>query len=437
MQAEYSTNRKNGFIISPDATSYSSKKPEKVFDTQNRLSKIKGALSDASEACHTYTKVASKRISKKIISAVIAFCCLLGIFKIFTISTGVYIGNIRIAYAQDKESFISAYSDAKAISASYGICDFDTAFSTSAVLSLRSDIFSTDELRDQILLSSGIFSRACSLYIEDSKIFDAENQTVAENAVKEYISTYSMNGDATLSAEPQYKDCIIPKTTILTKDQCIEKLQNSDVISVVSVVNSTSSKVLPFETHTENDDSMFIGETHLVTEGKNGNIQITEETVYENGEEQSFRVASEKITVQPVNRVVKIGTKYKKVLECGLFYPLKGTLSSPFGERWGSVHEGIDIAVAEGTNVKSAECGKVVRASENAGGYGKLIVIDHGYGVETYYAHLSEIQVSEGQYVSADTVIGLSGNTGRSTGPHLHFEIVESGIPVDPLKYLK
>ena len=124
------------------------------------------------------------------------------------------------------------------------------------------------------------------------------------------------------------------------------------------------------------------------------------------------------------------------MLQSGLTYPLKGTLSSPFGSRWGRMHEGIDLAVPEGTPVKAAECGTVAYVSENAGGYGKFIRIDHGYGVETAYAHLSDIRVTSGQQVAKGTVIALSGNTGRSTGPHLHFEITQDGNPIDPLKHL-
>ena len=97
---------------------------------------------------------------------------------------------------------------------------------------------------------------------------------------------------------------------------------------------------------------------------------------------------------------------------------------------------GIDIAVAEGTPVKAAECGTVTFAGDG-GTYGKLVRIDHGNGVVTAYAHLSQINVKVGEAVNSETQIALSGNTGRSTGPHLHFEIVKSGTPLDPGKYLK
>ena len=438
MQAEYGRSRGNGFIIVPSETLSSPVREHisKNYDVLDKLSDIKESLSNAADACSSYAKAASKKQIHKVFSLSAVICSLLIIFNIFTFATGIYGTDSRIASAKDRDDFFSALKEAKAVAASYGIYNFDVSFSTSPVLSLRSEVCSEDELRDKILLSSGLFVDGCSLYIGNNKIFDAESYDTAHTAVNEYISSYSMNGSATLSEQPEYRKCVIPKTMVSGKDKCVEKLKTSDNINVVSIVNATSVKVVPYETRTENDSTMFVGETVTVTEGTNGNMQISEETVYKNGKAQSVRISSEKITAKPVARVVRVGTKYKKVLESGLFYPLEGILSSPFGSRWGSVHEGIDIAVEEGTPVKAAECGTVSRVSENAGGYGKLIQIDHGYGVETVYAHLSEIQVSEGQSVSAGSVIGLSGNTGRSTGPHLHFEITSGGTPIDPLKYL-
>ena len=438
MQAERQ-NRGNGFIISPTETfSFPNKNHiQKTHNIPVQFSCIREKLSDTANDCGVYAKKASKKMVRTIISLVTVMICLLGIFRFFTFATGVYCNGVRIASANNEEAFFSAYAKAKAIASTYGIDNFPVKLSTAPVVTLRSSVYTGQKLSDKILLSSNLFIEGCSLYIGDSKVFDAESISVAESAVKDYISSYSMNGNAYLSEEPTYISCVIPKSYVCSKEVCINNLKSNPEICVVSVVNATAVKSVPFETHTENDSTMYIGDSVTVTEGKNGNIEIMEETVYENGKAYSSRIASEKVTAQPVNQVIKVGTKYKNVLECGLHYPLNGVLSSPFGSRWGSVHEGIDIAVSEGTPVKAAECGMVTRVSENAGGYGKLVQIDHGYGVETVYAHLSEIKVTQGQAVSSDTVIGLSGNTGRSTGPHLHFEITQNGTPIDPLKHLK
>lgn len=117
-------------------------------------------------------------------------------------------------------------------------------------------------------------------------------------------------------------------------------------------------------------------------------------------------------------------------------WPVSGRISSRFGPRWGRMHQGIDIAVNTGTPVRASAQGRVTFAGWN-GGYGYLVIVDHGNNVETRYAHLSRIAVKVGQYVSRGTVIGYSGNTGNSTGPHLHFEIRYKGQAVNPLNYLQ
>lgn len=111
--------------------------------------------------------------------------------------------------------------------------------------------------------------------------------------------------------------------------------------------------------------------------------------------------------------------------------PITGTPSSHYGMRWGRRHTGTDVPLHTGDHVLAAFDGIVSRA-EVAGGYGNLVVIRHINGLETYYAHLSSIQVVPGEWVTAGQIIGLGGSTGHSTGPHLHFETRYLGFPFDP-----
>lgn len=119
----------------------------------------------------------------------------------------------------------------------------------------------------------------------------------------------------------------------------------------------------------------------------------------------------------------------------GLVWPISGSVTSGYGMRWGRMHEGLDIAGSEGTPIAAATAGTVIQAGWY-GGYGNLVVIDHGNGLSTAYAHQSRLAVSAGQSVSQGQVIGYVGNTGYSFGPHLHFEVRVNGAPVDPLGYL-
>lgn len=111
--------------------------------------------------------------------------------------------------------------------------------------------------------------------------------------------------------------------------------------------------------------------------------------------------------------------------------PHIGGTRSKFGYRHGRRHQGIDLPYPKGTPVQAAFDGKV-RISDYVGGYGNLVVIRHANGLETFYGHLSERKVQSGDWVSAGDIIGLGGSTGRSTGPHLHFETRYRGAAFDP-----
>ena len=114
-------------------------------------------------------------------------------------------------------------------------------------------------------------------------------------------------------------------------------------------------------------------------------------------------------------------------------FPVKTHITSKFGKRWGRMHNGIDIALKTGDSVVCAFDGKVRFATNNHNGFGKLIIIRHPNGLETYYAHLSKIDVVPNQIVKAGEYIGKGGRTGRVTGPHLHFETRYKGKPINPL----
>mgnify|MGYP000939232693 CR=1 FL=1 len=123
-------------------------------------------------------------------------------------------------------------------------------------------------------------------------------------------------------------------------------------------------------------------------------------------------------------------------------WPVEGRISSRFGNRTHPItgrlhhHTGIDIAVNTGTSVKATADGVVYFAGFDSG-YGYMVIIDHGYGLKTLYSHNSKLLVKEGEFIKKGKVVALSGSTGVSTGPHLHFEVILDGGPVDPLRYLK
>ena len=144
--------------------------------------------------------------------------------------------------------------------------------------------------------------------------------------------------------------------------------------------------------------------------------------------------------VQPGRMLILPGAKpefsYQDRLERLFTKPVNARISSYYGMRWGRMHEGIDFAVNTGTTLRAAGSGKIVYSGW-AHGYGKTIIIEHQKGLRTLYAHNSQLLVHSGEWVRRGEAISKSGNTGNSTGPHLHFEVQVNGRPVNPMDYLR
>jgi murein DD-endopeptidase MepM/ murein hydrolase activator NlpD len=124
-----------------------------------------------------------------------------------------------------------------------------------------------------------------------------------------------------------------------------------------------------------------------------------------------------------------------RVSGAGLIWPVRGPVTSGYGMRWGRMHQGIDIGAGTGVPIRAAKGGTVTFAGTMSG-YGNVVIIDHGGGFSTLYAHQSRLGSSVGQDVGQGQVIGYVGSTGHSTGPHLHFETRVNGSPRNPRNYL-
>jgi murein DD-endopeptidase MepM/ murein hydrolase activator NlpD len=152
-------------------------------------------------------------------------------------------------------------------------------------------------------------------------------------------------------------------------------------------------------------------------------------------EEIAQELAAEASTTDPATADAPISSAPVAAGASGFVWPISGAITSGFGDRWGASHQGIDIDCVTGAPVVASKEGRVVTASYD-GGYGNHIVIDHGGGAATLYAHNSDLSVTSGQHVSQGELIAACGSTGQSSGDHLHFEIRVNGAPQDPLGYL-
>lgn len=211
-------------------------------------------------------------------------------------------------------------------------------------------------------------------------------------------------------------------------------IKDAPYINVVWRTAGDATEAMPYGVVEEIDpDSSNLIE--IVQEGQDGERWVSYIRSYINGMDAGRLVVQEKVNKEPVKRVVRKSEDVKIAGRMGagcLIWPCDGIITQYYK---GDQHHGIDLGVQEGTPINAAAAGQVVFAGEQSC-YGEFIIIDHGNGLISRYAHNSLMEVKVGDWVDAGQEIALSGNTGYSTGPHLHFEVIANGEVVDPLYYL-
>ena len=204
-------------------------------------------------------------------------------------------------------------------------------------------------------------------------------------------------------------------------------------LTVTTVEEATYEEDYFAEVQYIDNDEWYTTDTVVRQEPVAGHHEVTALITSENGKETGSEIIAETVMTEPVPEIIERGTQtpptYIKPLSGGRF-------SSGFKWRWGRQHKGIDWATPVGTSI-FASCGGTVTQAGWFSSYGNCVTIRHPDGNQTRYAHLSRVLVSVGESVEQGERIALSGNTGRSTGPHLHFEIIVNGSQVDPLTILE
>lgn len=278
---------------------------------------------------------------------------------------------------------------------------------------------------------------------------DEMHEALRANSTGE--TTYVVNKGDTFNGIAYANDMSVSDLQALNPGVNINRLMIGDVLNVKEVVPSLSVRTLDHEVYsqpiacpveTRENSSMYKGETKIVSEGVEGEARVTADVTYVNGIEKERNIVSSETVREPTPTIKAVGTKERpKTASTGQFsWPVRGRITSYFGNRhiFGTnrFHSGLDIAAPTGTPIKAADGGKVTFAG-NKSTYGKLVIITHDNGVQTYYAHNSSLVVSAGQRVYKGQTIAKCGSTGRSTGSHCHFEVRINGTAVNPLSYLR
>lgn len=273
---------------------------------------------------------------------------------------------------------------------------------------------------------------------------------------KEEVKTHVVEEGESFWMIAHNNDLSVDELQKLNADTVPEKLQigqeivltkQEPLVSVVVTKEVTVEETIAHSTEYKDTSSLLKGENKVVTKGSDGKKSVTYEVKEANGSTLEKNVVKEVVISEPVTEVVNRGTgsiqiSSRSAYNSGggsgtLAWPLSSNkITSPYGTRSRGFHSGIDLAAKTGTSVYAAAGGTVELASWYYG-YGNCIVINHGNGVKTRYAHLSAYKVSVGTTVSRGQLIALSGNTGNSTGPHLHFEVIVNGVTKNPVNYLK
>lgn len=270
------------------------------------------------------------------------------------------------------------------------------------------------------------------------------------NSDSEGEATYTVVSGDTYGGIAYQHNMSLTELMELNPEASLDKLMPGDVLVVKQAVPYLSVWTTERVTYTEaiecpveevEDDSMYEGTTKVLTQGEEGESLVTADISYVNGQERSRTVVDQQTVREPTTTTMAVGTKERpRTMPTGTYiWPISGRINSYFGYRtiFGgrSYHSGLDIDGYHGQTIVASDGGKVTYAGWKSG-YGYIVIISHGSGVETYYAHCSSLLVSAGTEVYQGQAIARVGSTGRSTGDHCHFEIRINGTAVNPLSYL-
>ena len=304
-----------------------------------------------------------------------------------------------------------------------------------------------------------LFKPTYSVHINGEQIGYTENRTQLQHRINDYAKsedgTSSNIAFVQIEELPEYKLCLLKKNIETNDEEIFNKIKENGVIyyRYYAILDNQEEKL--YVSNFEEAE----GIVNSLKEKKSANVEkisIVEKYETEMKELISSEEAISKLYVQPAKKVVVAKKKtptYKSTgsvntatntssetasLGIALVRPVSGVITSRFGVRSSvrsSAHTGLDIAAGTGTPIVAAAAGTVT-FSGYKGSYGNMIVISHGNGVQTYYAHCNSLSYSAGANVSQGQVIATVGSTGNSTGPHLHLEVRVNGVAYNPQNYV-
>ncbi len=309
-------------------------------------------------------------------------------------------------------------------------------------------VLGEQEVSDRILQAVGQeLTQAAGLYVDG--VFHGALQTSSElqtqmDAVLSAHKTDTVDGVGFFS-QIEIVEGLYPSSSLTTAERMSTYLKT---LTVKTMRNIEYTETVKYQTVYQETDALPLGFESVQQTGKNGKQRVYAQEIMVNGVKKYETVVSTEVIQEAVDRVVLVGAqKYSDTSELGdgkatgtFIWPLPYTkqISSHFANRWGSLHGAIDISngSTNGKPIIASDGGTVIEAQYHSS-WGYYVLIDHGNGFKTRYAHCSKLEVEAGDKVAQGQYIAKVGNTGYSTGPHLHFEVIKNGVLVDPLNYVQ
>ncbi len=329
-----------------------------------------------------------------------------------------------------------------------------TAPSVSLHMIPQAQILTQEEICDRLLNSTSVpLTEACGIYVNQVLRGVVNGRRQAQQVLTAFLED---NKQDMPKVEASFFDTVelvegqYPVSRVISSEAMTQRLSAEETAVRVLLAGTVEYEIdVPFTIERVEDASQKEGYERVRVKGVNGKSLVTAQVTYLGGQEMSRTVLSTAVLQAPVTQIVAYGTKTKDQYSEGggsatgrFVWPLETTrfISQPYGGFSGS-HGGIDVWSRDmtGEGILAADGGTVLIAEDPKGtsywSYGKYVVIDHGGGYQTWYAHCDELYVKTGDTVKQGQRIAAVGNTGRSTAPHLHFEVRLNGRTVNPMRF--
>ncbi|SHK11153.1 Murein DD-endopeptidase MepM and murein hydrolase activator NlpD, contain LysM domain [Clostridium cavendishii DSM 21758] len=395
-------------------------------------------------------------LKKNILKFVMSVSIPLMLYLIIDLWPGVYefkVDGITVGYIDNKTLARDSYKEyISEIKSKFKLSDIKNSdLEFNKIIGSNINLSSSEDIKNNIKNSLNIDVNAKAFILNDKVVGYVSDIEEGKKILKELPDLYIKSGKIDkkniiyirVNTNSQYKDEIVKLNKISSKESIknnIIKLNSSEETQVAKVEICLKDKVVEASEPTINvmqTSTLYLGES-IKQEGLKGEDEVVKKEIFINGKLKQSNVLEKKSIVVAKPIVILKGTKNPIAASVPfLNKPTRGGfITSPYGERHGAIHHGMDIGEAYGAPITAALDG-VVKYTGYNDIYGNMLILDHGNGIETVYGHASEILAKKGACVKEGELIGKVGSTGNSTGPHLHFELRTNGMAINPKQYIK